>query len=128
MIYSHSTGMHTPSIKRQRQRQGPIGMHCAAPKSVPDPFPRGNPSGKRHLWSLPLAAGCAHSLRYFVTLSTKLINTKLGWEEEHEEKEYENWVKIKESFTLKNGILNILMNYGKLPWNLYSFLQLVLFV
>ena len=33
----------TPSVKRrvkhQQQRQGPIRMHCDAPKWVPDPFP-----------------------------------------------------------------------------------------
>ena len=28
-------GINTPSVKRQLQRQGPIGMHCDAPKSVP---------------------------------------------------------------------------------------------
>ena len=27
----HSKGINTPSIKRQRQWQGPIGMHCDAP-------------------------------------------------------------------------------------------------
>ena len=39
-------GIRTPSVKRQQQRQGPIGIHCAAPKSVPDPYPSGNLNGK----------------------------------------------------------------------------------
>ena len=47
-------GIDTPSVKRQRQRQGPIGMHCDAPKSVPDPFPSVNPSVKTS--KLPLDA------------------------------------------------------------------------
>ena len=42
--------MNTPSVKRQHQRQwqrqGPIGMHCDAPKSIPDPFPSVIPSVK----------------------------------------------------------------------------------
>ena len=37
-----SKGITTPSVKwsvkRRVKRQGPIGMHCDAPKSVPDPF------------------------------------------------------------------------------------------
>ena len=45
-------GINTPSVKRQRQ--GPIGMHCDAPKSVPDPFPSINPSLKTAKLPLPL--------------------------------------------------------------------------
>ena len=38
-IQNFPKGINTPSVKRQWQRQSPIGMHCDAPKSVPDPFP-----------------------------------------------------------------------------------------
>ena len=31
-------GINTPSVKPSVKRQGPIGMHCDAPKLVPDPF------------------------------------------------------------------------------------------
>ena len=34
-----SKGITTPSVKRRVKRQDPIGMHCDAPKWVPDPFP-----------------------------------------------------------------------------------------
>ena len=36
-------GINTPSgkqsVKQRVKQQGPIGMHCDAPKWVPDPFP-----------------------------------------------------------------------------------------
>ena len=48
-------GKNIPSVKRQRQ--GPIGMHCDAPKSVPDPFPSVNPSIKTSKLPLPLTFG-----------------------------------------------------------------------
>ena len=44
---------HT-GVKRHIKRQGPIGMHCDAPKWVPDPFPSVNPSVKTS--KLPLDA------------------------------------------------------------------------
>ena len=44
-----SKGINTPSVKRCVKHhvkwQGPIGMHCDAPKSVPDPFPSVMASG-----------------------------------------------------------------------------------
>ena len=43
-------GITTPSVKRQ----GPIGIHCDAPKSVPDPFPSIMASGKTSKLPLPL--------------------------------------------------------------------------
>ena len=46
----HPKGINTPSVKRQ----GPIGMHCDTPKSVPDPFPSVNSSVKTS--KLPRAA------------------------------------------------------------------------
>ena len=63
--------MNTPSVKRrvkrQRQRQGPIGIHCDAPKSVPDPFPSVNPSVTTS--KLPLGL--------FIPLSY-IFNSRLG--------------------------------------------------
>ena len=58
--------MNTPSVKwqcqRQRQRQGPIGMHCDAPKSVcPDPFPILSPQASK-LQSCKLPLGVLISL------------------------------------------------------------------
>ena len=45
-------GINTPSVKRSgKQRvkwQGPIGMHCDVPKSVPDPLPNVMASGALH--------------------------------------------------------------------------------
>ena len=51
----HCKAMNTPSVKRQRQ--GPIGMHCDAPKSVPDPFPSVMASVKTSKMPLPLPLG-----------------------------------------------------------------------
>ena len=56
-------GINTPSVKRQRQRQGPIGIHCDAPKWVPDPFPSVNPSVKTS--KLPLGLFIAQSYLKF---------------------------------------------------------------
>ena len=39
-------GINTPSVKQSVKRRGPIGMHCDAPKWVPDPFPSSKWSGK----------------------------------------------------------------------------------
>ena len=36
---SLNKGITTSSVERRVKRQGPIGMHCDAPKWVPDPFP-----------------------------------------------------------------------------------------
>ena len=33
-------GINKPSVKQRVKQQGPIEMHCDAPKWVPDPFPR----------------------------------------------------------------------------------------
>ena len=55
MTVLHFKGINTPSVKRQRQ--GPIGMHCDAPKSVPDPFSSVNPSVKTSKLPLPLTLG-----------------------------------------------------------------------
>ena len=69
-LYKDLKGINTPSVKWQRQRewqrQGPIGMHCDTPKSVPDPFPSINPSVKTS--KLLLDAWCSVCL-YFNSLS-----------------------------------------------------------
>ena len=56
--------MNTSSVKQQqlRQRQGPIGLHCDAPKWVPDPFPSVMASVKT---SMPL--GVFIPLRFILT-------------------------------------------------------------
>ena len=50
VVLSKTKGINTPSVKRSVKRhvkrQGPIGMHCDAPKLVPDPFSSGKWSGK----------------------------------------------------------------------------------
>ena len=55
-------GITTPSvkwsIKHCVKQQGPIGIHCDAPKSVPDPFPSVNQSVK----TFKADARCVHSL------------------------------------------------------------------
>ena len=69
--------MNTPSVKRQRQRQrqwqGPFGMHCDAPKWVPDPFPSFMASVKTSRLPLPLPLGVFIPLD-FPDLSSKKRN------------------------------------------------------
>ena len=85
--------MNTPSVKRQRQRQGPIGMHCDAPKSVPDPFPSVNPSVKtsklplglftplspnqleQYIVDLQTVAGLKIRVRYGISILLLLISS-----------------------------------------------------
>ena len=38
LLALESKGITTPSVKQRVKRQGPIRMHCDAPKWVPDPF------------------------------------------------------------------------------------------
>ena len=60
-------GINTPSVKQSVKWQGPIGMHCNAPKLVPDPFTSGKcsskciPKGLCHL-TQSLDAQCVYSL------------------------------------------------------------------
>ena len=64
--------MNTPSVKRQRQWQGPIGMHCDTLKWVPDPFASAMASVKTS--KLPLPLGVFIPLA-FLSISIKLSNT-----------------------------------------------------
>ena len=67
--YLHNSSLHkginTPSgkrsVKQHVNRQGPIGMHCDAPKWVLDPFPSVMASVKTS--KQPLDARCVYSLR-----------------------------------------------------------------
>ena len=70
----HLSYKHTKrQAEHQRQRQGPIGMHCDAPKSVPDPFKRVMASVKTSKMPLPLGVFIHLSL---IHTSIKIDNLK----------------------------------------------------
>ena len=74
ITFASSKGINTLSVKRQ----GPIGMHCDAPKSVSDPFPSVMASGTLHIMD-PMGSNLTLDARFVYSLNQPyLMFTNIG--------------------------------------------------